>query len=301
MSLLKRAKTWEISESENESDVETKCFVECAQDDRNKTVSDYTVVKEKSSDSVNAKQKNNDHVKYLQLSSTTTQGDNKQDALAPPRIAGSGTPSPGRKRRSKEEMVADRGKAEDRKEARERIRLTKAKEKEEKRAEQQRRKDAAERLKSFRPENCLKCLTVCIDPVLLQDEGSDTLLGTLSAFEWRFSIETQQLPQSITWTRDLPKCEESDGPVEEEQALLVLSLRDFMDMVVNVKQTLQREEEELVLKSLLQPLLECLSCNTKMVVTVLVLGSCPVSWGRVMSQTLHSQFGMGDLDIEEAG
>ena len=32
------------------------------------------------------------------------------------------------------------------------------------------------------------------------------------------------------------QCDEADGPVEEEQTLLVSSLSDFMDMVVCVKQ-----------------------------------------------------------------
>ncbi|XP_067101534.1 probable crossover junction endonuclease EME2 [Osmerus mordax] len=292
--VLKRAKTWEISESENDSDIETQpeCLVAYVQDDSNITASSYTVVK----------QKDNDHNKDGQQSSSTTQGEPRQDALAPPLPpARSSTPSPGRKRRSREEMEADREKADERKKAREQLRVSKTKEKEQKRLEQQTRNDAAERLKSYRPVNCLKCLTVFIDPALLQEEGSDILLGTLSAFEWRFSVLSQKLPQSITWTRDLPQCDEADGPVEEEQTLLVLSLSDFMDMVVCVKQTLQSDGEELEMKSVLRPLLECLNSNTKMVVTVLVLGSCPGSWGHAIRQTLLSRLGTKDLilDIEE--
>lgn len=46
---------------------------------------------------------------------------------------------------------------------------------------------------------------MCISPALLQQDGSDILLDTLADFEWRLSIQSQQLPRSITWTRDLPQ------------------------------------------------------------------------------------------------
>lgn len=85
-------------------------------------------------------------------------------ALAPPAASGSGTPSPARKRRSKEEIEEDRRKVKERKEAREKQRAARAQEQEERRQEQQRRREAAKTLKSLRPENCLKCITVCIHP-----------------------------------------------------------------------------------------------------------------------------------------
>lgn len=46
---------------------------------------------------------------------------------------------------------------------------------------------------------------MCFIPALLQDGGSDILLDTLATFDWRFSIESHQLPHSITWTRDVPQ------------------------------------------------------------------------------------------------
>lgn len=84
--------------------------------------------------------------------------------MSPPRPAGRGTPSHARKRRTKEEIEADRQTARERKEERERQRAARAREKEERRGEQQRRREAAENLKSLRPENCLKSLTICLDP-----------------------------------------------------------------------------------------------------------------------------------------
>lgn len=80
------------------------------------------------------------------------------------RPGGPATASPARKRRSKEEIEADRETARQRKEARERQRAARAQEKEQRRQEQRGRREAADNLKSLRPENYLKSLTVCIDP-----------------------------------------------------------------------------------------------------------------------------------------
>ncbi|XP_035521829.1 probable crossover junction endonuclease EME2 isoform X2 [Morone saxatilis] len=267
MSVLRRAKTWEISESEG-SDSESS-----------QTVTVTT------------------------LPSSPTKSEARQtSALSPPRPDGRGTPSPARKRRTKEEIEADRQTARERKEARERQRAARAREKEERRQEQRRRREAAENLKSLRPENCLKCLTVCVDPALLQQDGSDILLDTLVAFEWKFSIESQPLPRSITWTRDLPQGDDGKGSVEEEQVVLVLDLTDFMDMVVSVKKMLDSEGEEV--GSFLSPLLECLNRDAKKVVTLLVTDSQPdyrtdACGVHLLDETIQSKLGMEDLEIEE--
>uniref|UniRef100_A0A3B4G3N4 Essential meiotic structure-specific endonuclease subunit 2 n=1 Tax=Pundamilia nyererei TaxID=303518 RepID=A0A3B4G3N4_9CICH len=181
MSLLRRAKTWEISESED-SDAETKPGL--GSDNSIQTAS-------------REKQEQGSH------NSAANRGGSA--ALAPPAAGGSGTPSPARKRRSKEEIEEDRLKVKERKEAREKQRAARAQEQEERRQEQQRRREAAKTLKSLRPENCLKCITVCIHPVLLQQDGSDVLLDTLVSLDWKFSIESEQLVGSIAWTQDLPQ------------------------------------------------------------------------------------------------
>ncbi|XP_078146924.1 essential meiotic structure-specific endonuclease subunit 2 isoform X2 [Centroberyx gerrardi] len=227
MSVLQRAKTWEISESE-ESDADTKPDLKC--DESRHTAAVKT--------DCDKNQSSDEKSKTLSASATKSESTSQGSRLSPPRVK-SGTPSPARKRRSKEELEADRLKAKERKESRDRQKEAKAKEKEEKRQEQQRRREAAEHLKRLRPENCLRCLTVCVDPAVLQHDGSDILLDTLVTFEWKFSIESQQLPHSITWTRDLPEQgEDSKGPVEEEQVVLVQGLTDFMDMVICVKKVL---------------------------------------------------------------
>ncbi|GAA6227988.1 probable crossover junction endonuclease EME2 isoform X2 [Lates japonicus] len=285
MSVLRRAKTWEISESEEETDAETKPVLNANQ----------AVTTKVSTDS--KEDPSSDH--ECKPSSATKNETSQTSALPPPpRPHGSGTPSPARKRRTKEEIEADREKARERREERERQRAVRAREKEERRREQQRRREAAENLKSLRPENCLRCLTVCVDPALLQQDGSDILLDTLAAFEWRFSIESQQLPNSITWTRDLPQGDDGIGSVEEEQVVLVLGLTDFMDMVVSVKTMLDSDGEETGVGSFLSPLLECLNRDAKKVVTLLVTDSQP-DYSGTDAFGVQAKPGMENMDIEE--
>ncbi|KAJ7984543.1 hypothetical protein DPEC_G00355890 [Dallia pectoralis] len=289
MSVLKRANTWEISESEGESDPENTPAIKCIefthQDDNSKdtaTSVSHTDIKDKPDDNTECKT------------------EPIRDALEAPQHPQSGTPSPRRKRRTKEEIELDNQRAEERRDARETLKRERAKSKEVRREEQQRRKEVALRVKSLRPENCLKNLTVRLDPALLQDEGSDVLLGTLSAFEWRSSIETQLLPGSITWTRDVLQEEGCSGPVEEEQILLVSGVTDFMDVVVSVQQTLRGDGEES--GSFFTPLSECLNQDAKMVVTVLVTGANPnyrSGTGDGYESNQRSQLGMEHLDIEE--
>lgn len=150
MSVLRRAKAWEISDSEDEAEVETKL-------DENRDKSNATV-------KVSRTQLKDDWIDHKSTSVSKTKTTFSQNSdLSPPRPQGSGT-SPTRKRRTKEEVDADRRRAKERKEGKEKLRAARAKEKEERRLEQQRRREAAENLKSLRPENCLRCLTVGIDP-----------------------------------------------------------------------------------------------------------------------------------------
>lgn len=153
MSVLRRAKTWEISESED-SDAEGKPNFSC----------DCSSQLVAASDEIKKDQSSGDKCTSAALQQSNKRASSQTCSLSPPRPDGSSTPSPARKRRTKEEIEANRVKAKDRKEARDRQRAAKAQEKEEKRQEQQRRREAAENLKSIRPENCIKCLTVCIDP-----------------------------------------------------------------------------------------------------------------------------------------
>ncbi|KAK9530516.1 hypothetical protein VZT92_012012 [Zoarces viviparus] len=287
MSAGRRVQTWEISESED-SDAETKLDLNRDESGQKATIS-------------TEEDQSSDHTCKTLPSSSPTIPD-QAFTLSPPRPDRRCTPNPAKKRRTKEEIEADRHAVRERKEARERQRATRAQEKEESRQEQQRRREDAENVKRLRPENCLKSLTVCVDPALLQQDGSDILLDTLAAFEWRYTIENQQVPHSITWIRDLPQAEA--GSVEEEQVALVLGLNDFVDMVISVKKMLDSEGEQTAMGSFLSPILERLNRDAKKVVTLLVTDSQPdyrtdACGVHLLDEMLQSKSGMENLDIKE--
>lgn len=286
MSLLRRTATWEISESEGESDSEIK--------------SKSTYVP-KTDEPITQRIQ----TEKCDAPARRSEAQNFSDTLLVPSTVAPSTPSPGkRRRRTKEEIDADKLNLEQKKKVREKLRNEKAQEKEKKRQEQQRRKQDAERLKCYRPENCLKCLTVCVDSALLQDERSDILLGSLFSLEWKTTIEEQQLLHSITWTRDLPQGEDKPSPVLEEQVLMVLTLNDFLDMVVSIKHAEQKGTEEVAVNSLFKQLSEYLNRNGEKVVTLAVMGPNPNSWTlcsrRHEDQMLRPQMGEEGSDIEEA-
>lgn len=144
MSVLRTANTWDISES-GESDTETQSNV---------TINTRSAIENTSSHLAQGQS-----TEHKRLPSSTV-----PDGRTSAPSGGPATSSPARKRRSKEEIEADRQTARERKEARERQRAARAQEKEERRQEQRRRREAADNLKTLRPENYLKSLTVCIDP-----------------------------------------------------------------------------------------------------------------------------------------
>ncbi|XP_068610870.1 probable crossover junction endonuclease EME2 [Brachionichthys hirsutus] len=280
MSALRRAQTWEISESE-ESDADA------IREERNRPVTIST-----------------DLTEDQRLDPQTLPPCSDRVLARSPVRPDTDSGRTQRKRRTREEIEADRQTAGERKEARQRRRAARALEQEERREEQQRRREAARNLKSLSPESCLRCLTTCIDPALLQQEGSDILLDTLTTLEWRRTIEARQLPRSITWTRDLPQGDDRQDAVEEEQVVVVLDLTDFMDTIVSVKKMLDSEEEESGADSFLSPLLEYLNRDVKKVVTLLVTDGQADYWSNAygecsLVETLRSKLGMDDLDIEE--
>ncbi|XP_023196768.1 probable crossover junction endonuclease EME2 isoform X1 [Xiphophorus maculatus] len=285
MSVLRRAVTWEISESED-SDHDLKS--ELNRDE---------ICQKETTDSRGEPEALSFEGKPTNLPSSPAKSDSRV-ALSAPEACG-GTPGPARKRRSREEIEATRLKAKERKEERERQRAARAREKEERKREQQRRREAAETLNSLRPENCIKSLTVCVEPALLQHDGSDILLDTLAMLEWRFTVESQRLSRSITWTRDLPQQVE-DGQArveEEEQMVLVLTLADFVDVVISVKEMVDSDGEET--GTVLSPLLERLNWNK--VVTMLVTDFESDHWMKEYfpEQMLRTKLGMKDQDVEE--
>ncbi|XP_041672477.1 probable crossover junction endonuclease EME2 [Cheilinus undulatus] len=296
MSVLRRAKTWEISESED-SDAETKC-------DLNRHDSSQTAPV--SSTAPEESQSLDHKCKALKQPTIKAEKSGETSSLSPPRRSGrGGTPSPARKRRTQEEIEADRERARERREERERQRAARVREKEERRQEQQRRREAAENLKSLRPENCLKSLTVLIDSALYQQVGCHNLFKTLVVLGWRFGIKNQELPCSITWTRDLPQQgDDGNGLVEEEQVVLVLNLSEFMDIVISVKNMLDSEGEDTRTRSVLSPLLECLNRDAKKVFTLIVIdfqsdNRAEAHRVHLLDETLQAKLGLETVDMEE--
>ncbi|XP_045382156.1 crossover junction endonuclease EME1 isoform X2 [Lemur catta] len=88
--------------------------------------------------------------------------------------------------------------------------------------QQERKKAAAlaNRLKSQRPEECLKHIIVVLDPVLLQMEGGGQLLGALQSMGCCCVIEAQAVPCSITWRRRTGPSEGSLGNTEKGKETL---------------------------------------------------------------------------------
>ncbi|XP_076842969.1 essential meiotic structure-specific endonuclease subunit 2 isoform X2 [Brachyhypopomus gauderio] len=232
MSRLKRAKTWEISDSEGEDDVK------------------HTGARD-------------EDVEQERAPRTYT------------RTEDPATRSPRTERR-----------VEERRSAREKERWERERVKEERRHAQQRRKEEAERVKSLKPENFLKSLTVRIHPVLLQDPGCDVLLVSLEGLEWSSRLEEHALTHSISWTR---QPQDDDGTVvEEDQVLMVVSQEEFVVMVTSIK----------------QPLSKYLKRNRGTVISLLVTGDhrhqCGLlSGGGGHDACLRSQLALPDVDIEE--
>ncbi|KAL2078448.1 hypothetical protein ACEWY4_026133 [Coilia grayii] len=286
---LKRVYTWELSDSESEEDL-----------DANPKQS-YTHVNEKHGNTLRVPE-------VTEVIKTTGHGKQpnvivvpEEDTLQPPIRKETNSPSPGKKRRNRDEIDADRARADEKKAEREKAKREREKKKEEKKQEQQKRKEAADRLKSYRPENYIKCLTVRIHPVLLQDGNSDVLADTLSELEWKMRIEPHSLTHSITWTRSSPQ-EGEDEEIEEEQILMVITLDEFLDIVLSVKQILKGDSSRHEMSSLLAALTDHLNTHTGSVVTMLVMGANKHrkhgSWYHAHGN-LRSQLGMEDMEIEE--
>ncbi|XP_077020866.1 structure-specific endonuclease subunit EME1 isoform X2 [Tamandua tetradactyla] len=104
--------------------------------------------------------------------------------------------------------------------------------------QQERKKKAAlvNRLKAQRPEECLKHISVMLDPVLLQTEGGGQLLGALQSMECRCVIEAQAVPCSITWRRARLSENGEENWVEEPMVLVLLLAEAAMSMISNFKQ-----------------------------------------------------------------
>ncbi|RXM99687.1 putative crossover junction endonuclease EME2 [Acipenser ruthenus] len=255
--MIKRAKTWEISDSEAESDTEnhlhrSQTGISTVSPEFKWRLSNCD--KETSTttnNNNNNKNNNNNNAEHYDQSvnETPSNATHEKDALALPQtttgsISDSPSPTGKRNRRTQEEIEADKIKAEQKKEEREAQKRERERVKEEKRLEQQKRKQAAELLKCYRPDQCLKYMTVCIDPAVLEVAGSEILWESVHMMESRSTIQPQPVPCSITWTREIPQCNTTDvaemeeSSVKEEQIMMLVSQEEFLEMAVSMKQVL---------------------------------------------------------------
>ncbi|XP_022541322.2 probable crossover junction endonuclease EME2 [Astyanax mexicanus] len=291
MASLKRAKTWELSDSEPEEQTPPDSIPQSSAKDDNDDDDKGDVDNE------------DDEGAVTQSSNSKSEGASSV-CLVPPSGRGSRAPSvsPGRRRRTPEEREEERARAEERRAERERAREERERVKEEKKREQRWRREEAERLKSLKPENCLKNLTVHIHPVLLQDCGCDVLVETLAGFGWSSCIEEHSLTHSISWTRQLPQVgDEGGGVVDEDQVMMVVSQEQFIAMMTSIKQAVIGGCEGA--ESLFQPLCEYLNRASGAVVSLLVTGAQYYqrkgSWDEDDEVCPRSQLGLQDIDIEE--
>lgn len=186
MSLQRRTKTWEISESENSESETNPDDMKCG--DSGQILSITAELTEDPSSERKCK---------TLPSSESDSHSSRAYNLSPTRPDGLGTPSPARKRRTKDEVEADRQAARERKEARERQRAARARENEEKRREQQRRREAADHLKSLRPENYLKSLTVCVDPGTPAYRAAFRAVGHFTQFKGAVMKYTVKIMEAV--------------------------------------------------------------------------------------------------------
>ncbi|XP_013930043.1 PREDICTED: probable crossover junction endonuclease EME2 [Thamnophis sirtalis] len=86
-------------------------------------------------------------------------------------------------------------------------------------AEKERRKEEAAALKFLRPDQCMKQMIVCLDSGLLEHPGSDILLEVLDTLDCKYHIEHQIIPHSITWKRKVFSSTSGSDNCQEETAV----------------------------------------------------------------------------------
>ncbi|MEQ2316193.1 hypothetical protein AMECASPLE_030172 [Ameca splendens] len=98
--------------------------------------------------------------------------------------------------------------------------------------------------------------------------------------------------------------EDGQACVVEEQMVLVLTLADFVDIVISVRKMVDGEGEETEMGTVLSPLLECLNRKANKVVTMLVTDfesdqGIKESGDYFPEQMLRTKLGMRNQDVEE--
>ncbi|XP_022102379.1 crossover junction endonuclease EME1-like isoform X2 [Acanthaster planci] len=131
-------------------------------------------------------------------------------------------------------------------EKQEKLRLQQEK-KQQKQREAQVQKALREAHKADKPEECLKYVTVMIDPSLLEDAGGAALLTRLQELNSKTTIESQPIPGCLMWKRQVMQHNLGDDlqlqtlqrEKEEFEALVALPVSNFVELVHTFKQEQQ--------------------------------------------------------------
>ncbi|XP_038067999.1 uncharacterized protein LOC119737610 [Patiria miniata] len=154
-------------------------------------------------------------------------------------------------KRSPEEIVAAKQQALERRAQKDQEKQQKMRQLEERKQQKQREAQVQRALreahKADKPEECMKYITVVIDPLLLEDSVGATLLAKLQELNSKTAVESQAIPGSITWRRQVMQHNLGDDlqlqtlqhEKEECEALIQLSVASFVDLVHAFKQEQQ--------------------------------------------------------------
>ncbi|XP_044160737.1 probable crossover junction endonuclease EME2 [Bufo gargarizans] len=228
--LTKRAKTWEISDSEPEEDPagvekdDTKATEWPRSNQR--SLQEKPEADEMSQDGGEEERDSEPSAEVL----TST---------LPAPLPATTTPSPNKRtkrRKNPEELEADRIRSEEQNKEKEAKRLEKERIRNLEKEEKEKRKESALALKLLRPDHCGKYMTVQLDAALLQDAGCEDLLDSLRTAGYNYSIEPHSAPYSVTWRREMPgdwTCVEGLELCrgEEDEMLILVDPKDFLTSV----------------------------------------------------------------------
>ncbi|XP_041362650.1 crossover junction endonuclease EME1-like isoform X2 [Gigantopelta aegis] len=136
------------------------------------------------------------------------------------------------KRRTPEEIAESRRQAELRKAERQQEKENKKAEKE---REKQQKKIEQQSKRHYKAGDCVKFMTVCVDPGIINNNAiAAHLFKVCSELDAQCLTETQLIPNSITWRReviDTSQFESEKKQVTEDNVLTMIPVSDFVEMV----------------------------------------------------------------------
>ncbi|XP_073409734.1 probable crossover junction endonuclease EME2 [Dendrobates tinctorius] len=226
--IIKRAKTWEISDSETEE--------ESANVETDDEQTAELPRKESLHEELEASEISQNRLEDLDLNTKVQLSTEVPISTLPVPLSDSTTPSPTkrtRRRKNPDELEAHRLRTDKQRKEKESKRQEKEKIRNQEKDEKVKRKESALALKLLRPDQCGKYMMVQLDAGLLQDVGCEDLLESLSTAGYNYAIEPHSAPCSVTWRREMPgdwTCVEGLELCigEEHEMLILVEPKDFL-------------------------------------------------------------------------